>query len=271
MNNDLLKKLCLPFHPSVVYWKPGMVSQDSKKALAMPYADLRAYQNRLDEVCGLDWAVTYTPWAGRLICHLTIGGITRSSTGEPDGQAERSEIAGTAAEAQAFKRACSMFSLGRYLYYLPTLWVDYDATTKHFTDTAKAKLTGIIAQHYKRATADAAQANQPGNPDPGGDGADEQAGASPDEVRPALQRFEDKGRATFRADWSASGEAAAARVWLLARYTAHATPDNIRTDLAKLTDQELDAITSGLTTNGHDYRRAWYKQRAAAAKNKQAK
>ena len=71
------------------------------------------YQNRLDEVCGLAWSVTYTPWGERVICHLTINGITRSSTGEADSNAEKSEIAGTAAEAQAFKRACSMFGLGR--------------------------------------------------------------------------------------------------------------------------------------------------------------
>src|SRR5215469_7168570 len=34
--------------------------------------------------------------------------------------------AGTAAEAQAFKRACSCFGLGRYLYDLEGQWVDLD-------------------------------------------------------------------------------------------------------------------------------------------------
>jgi transposase InsO family protein len=34
--------------------------------------------------------------------------------------------AGTAAEAQAFKRACSCFGLGRYLYYFSGTWVDLD-------------------------------------------------------------------------------------------------------------------------------------------------
>ena len=108
------------------------------------------YQNRLDEVCGINWSVTYTPWGDRIVCHLTIEGITRSSSGEPDSQSERSEIAGTTAEAQAFKRACAMFGLGRYLYNLPSVWVEYDPTTKQFTDKAKAKLEGIIVQHYRR-------------------------------------------------------------------------------------------------------------------------
>lgn len=149
-NADILHELKKPFHPAHVTWKPGAVTKDQTKALALAYADLRAYQNRLDEVCGMDWSVTYTPWGERIVCHLTINGITRSSSGEPDSQAERSEIAGTAAEAQAFKRACAMFGLGRYLYNLPSVWVEYDQNTKQFTDKAKAKLEGIIVQHYRR-------------------------------------------------------------------------------------------------------------------------
>lgn len=155
--DEILKELRKPFHPSQVIWKPGSVRQDQTRALALAYADLRAYQNRLDEVCGMDWSVTYTPWGDRIVCHLTINGITRSSTGEPDSQSERSEIAGTSAEAQAFKRACAMFGLGRYLYQLPSVWVEYDASSKHFTAQAKAKLDGIIAIHYRKAM-DAASA-----------------------------------------------------------------------------------------------------------------
>lgn len=53
-----------------VYWKPGSVSKDGTKALALPYATFRAYQQRLDTLCGLEWSVTYTPWSDRIICHL---------------------------------------------------------------------------------------------------------------------------------------------------------------------------------------------------------
>lgn len=149
--NEILRELSKPFHPSHVTWKPGSINKEQTKALALAYADLRAYQNRLDEVLGLDWSVTYTPWGDdRIVCHLTIAGITRSSTGEADSQSERSEIAGTSAEAQAFKRACAMFSLGRYLYQLPTVWVEYDGQSKSFSDRAKARLEGLVVQHYNR-------------------------------------------------------------------------------------------------------------------------
>ncbi|MEZ4730938.1 MAG: Rad52/Rad22 family DNA repair protein [Caldilineaceae bacterium] len=148
--NQILDELSKPFHPSRITWRPGALTGKKDKALALAYADLRAYQNRLDEICGMEWSVSYTPWGDRIICHLTINGITRSSTGEPDSDSERSEIAGTTAEAQAFKRACAMFGLGRYLYNLPALWVEYDAPNQRFTEKTKARLQGLIAQHYQR-------------------------------------------------------------------------------------------------------------------------
>lgn len=150
MSNEILDKLRLPFHPAQVEWKPGSLNGDKTRALAIAYADVRAYQNRLDEVCGLGWSVTYTPWGDRIVCHVTIDGVTRSSTGEGDSQSERSEIAGTAAEAQAFKRACAMFGLGRYLYNLPTLWVEFEAGSKAFSERARARLDMIVNQHYRR-------------------------------------------------------------------------------------------------------------------------
>lgn len=150
MINSILTELRAPFHPSAVEWKPQSVTKDGTKAMAAAYADLRAYQNRLDEICGMDWSVTFTPWGeGRIVCHLTISGVTRSSTGEAGSQSERNEIGGTSAEAQAMKRACSAFGLGRYLYELPTVWVELDEK-KNFTPAAKAKLDGLVANHYRR-------------------------------------------------------------------------------------------------------------------------
>ena len=76
--DEMLQALKQPFPPTEIYWKPGSVTKDQTRALALAYATLRAYQNRLDDVCGPDWQVTYSPWdKQRLICHLTIGSITR--------------------------------------------------------------------------------------------------------------------------------------------------------------------------------------------------
>lgn len=57
-------------------------------------------------------------------CELIIVGLgSNSATGE---QWADNDNAGTSAEAQAFKRACSCFGLGRYLYYFVGQWVDLD-------------------------------------------------------------------------------------------------------------------------------------------------
>lgn len=153
MSKDICKildELRRPFHPSQISWKPGAVK--GERAMALAYADLRTYMNRLDEVCGPDWSVAYEPWGeDRIICRLTICGVTRSSTGEMSAQDEKNEMGGTVAESQAFKRAAVMFGLSRYLYTWPTGWADYDPKTRQFTDKAKAKLTGLLVQHYRRA------------------------------------------------------------------------------------------------------------------------
>lgn len=150
MNQDILKELRKPFAPGQIFWLPGSMTRDKTKAMAMAYADVRAYQNRLDEVCGMGWSTTFTPWGDRIICHLTIDGVTRSSTGEPDKDSVNNELAGTVAEGQAFKRACASFGLGRYLYSFPRMWVEYDAEKRKFSDAAIAKLNTVVAQHYKR-------------------------------------------------------------------------------------------------------------------------
>ncbi len=70
------------------------------------------YEERLDEVVGPEhWSVEFAPWGdNNLICRLTIGGVTKCSTGEAEGALwAKGKNAGTVAEAQSFKRACTKF------------------------------------------------------------------------------------------------------------------------------------------------------------------
>src|SRR5690606_24966838 len=107
----------------------GAVSRDKKRAQALPYADPRVYEDRLNALVPGAWEVAFEPRGEtRLICRLSIQGVTRSSTGESGDGPDAG--AGTAAEAQAFKRACEKFGLGRYLYAMEAQWVDYDADKK---------------------------------------------------------------------------------------------------------------------------------------------
>ncbi len=140
--DELSVRLAEPFPASVVSWRAGSVSRDKKRAQALAYAEPRVYEDRLNEVAGPDWSCRFITWGEqRLLCELSVtvqdgaGGvreITRTSTGEFDSGDRVAQ--GTAAEAQAFKRACSKFGLGRYLYDLPTFWVGYDETTCRLTE-----------------------------------------------------------------------------------------------------------------------------------------
>lgn len=141
--NELQRRLAEPFSPDEVMFRPGTPSRDRKRAQALPYAEPRVYEDRLNTVLGADWSCRFMSWGERrLICELTMRvqddagvmrGVTRTSTGE---WGDKDKIAqGTSAEAQAFKRACSKFGLGRYLYDVPIAWVGYDENSRRLTET----------------------------------------------------------------------------------------------------------------------------------------
>jgi hypothetical protein len=62
------------------------------------------------------------------VAHTDFGEAFLSSTTRK-GDTREEENSATEAYSQAFRRACSQFGLGRYLYQLPKLWLPYDANT----------------------------------------------------------------------------------------------------------------------------------------------
>jgi len=137
--NQVLRALAVPFDVAQVQWRVTEWSDDGKCGLMMPYADPRAYSDRLNDlVTPAGWSRKYAvqasapvqrsnrrPAAKILVtCEVTIACIgTNSGTGE---EWSDKENALTGAEAQAFKRALSCFGLGRYLYDIDGEWVDLD-------------------------------------------------------------------------------------------------------------------------------------------------
>ena len=138
---ELIASLEVPFHPSVIEWRVTNTSKGgSPRGEVMPYADQRAYTDRLNTlVTPAGWTRKYTIHTSAnfernkdqklvakvlVTCELTIFGLgSHSATGE---EWADNDNAATAAEAQSFKRACSCFGLGRYLYYFTGTWVDLD-------------------------------------------------------------------------------------------------------------------------------------------------
>jgi hypothetical protein len=124
--STIFQSLQEPFASNLIEWKPQAVSADKKRALAAAYVDMREYEDRLDQVfpqwtSSVQFLVTDRKVAA--IVSLTIDGVTRVNVGEASLEDENSF---TSSFAQAFKRACSDFGLGRYLYRLPQKWCDYD-------------------------------------------------------------------------------------------------------------------------------------------------
>jgi hypothetical protein len=138
---ELIASLEVPFHPLVIEWRVTNTSKSgSPRGQVMPYADQRAYTDRLNALfTPAGWTRKYSIHTSAnferskdqkivakvlVTCELTIFGIgSHSATGE---EFADDENAGTSAEAQAFKRACACFGLGRYLYYFTGTWVDLD-------------------------------------------------------------------------------------------------------------------------------------------------
>jgi hypothetical protein len=139
---ELVAALEVPFDPWQIEWRVMNTtkSQQPARGQVVPYADQRAYTDRLNALfTPAGWTRRYTihtsanferskdqKIAAKVLvtCELTIFGLgSHSATGE---EWADDDNAATAAEAQAFKRSCACFGLGRYLYYFTGTWVDLD-------------------------------------------------------------------------------------------------------------------------------------------------
>lgn len=138
MNFDLETLLKAPFPVDSLSWRIGNKSnwdrmnnkpKDSNKpvkAQMLVYIDSRDVQDRLDEVCRLCdscWENDFKEVCGRLVCKLTVGGLTRSDgAGDTDFEAEKGGL------SDALKRAAVLFGVGRYLYNAKNFntWVKYE-------------------------------------------------------------------------------------------------------------------------------------------------
>jgi len=139
---ELLAELEVPFSPDQVQWRVTNTTHDKKRGQVVPYADPRAYSDRLNVVFSPQgWTREYkvetisnithmkkgeSILSGKVLltCTVTIFGLgSHCGTGEEWADDDNCV---TSADAQAFKRACSCFGLGRYFYDVPAIWVDLD-------------------------------------------------------------------------------------------------------------------------------------------------
>lgn len=132
----LLKQLKNPFEAKFVKWRVGRTSKDKTKATALAYLDAREVMKRLDDVCGVGgWQTKFTEINNGFICELSLRmpngeWVTKSDAAD---QTDIEAVKGGA--SSALKRAAAVWGVGRYLYYLPSVWVDYNEKYKQLAVT----------------------------------------------------------------------------------------------------------------------------------------
>ena len=162
---DLLAEdLRAPFPPAEIKFLPKSPVQrgDAWVCLALPYADKRAYEDRLNALAPGRWstpAMTPLVAGNKLIIPVTlvICEIAHTDVGEAfltslsrKGEPREEENAATEAYSQAFRRACAQVGLGRYLYDLPKVWVPYDPQ-KRAIALSEEELRQLVERLYCKA------------------------------------------------------------------------------------------------------------------------
>jgi hypothetical protein len=135
----LFTQLAEPFDPSEIKWRVTHTTQDGSRGAIIAFADPRAYTDRLNQIfTPTGWTRTYDVstvsavtrmkrdkaiQSGKVLvtCTLTIHGLGCHAGSGEDWADEPNAM--TKSEAQAFKRACTCFGLGRYLYNFAEMWV----------------------------------------------------------------------------------------------------------------------------------------------------
>lgn len=154
----MFEALSAPFPPEAVSWRVGTsnkktVQRDTNnpqakatKGQVLAYIDARDVMDRLDAICGPDgWQDRYPHVDRKTVCEIDIwvegrGWITKADgAGDSDIEAEKGAL------SDAFKRAAVRWGIGRYLYHLPTPWVDLDEWER-IPDSEMKKLRGLLAK-----------------------------------------------------------------------------------------------------------------------------
>ncbi len=162
---EIAAQLSEPFALDDIDFLPkGKIEKDGKTlCMAFPFADPRVYQDRLNELAPGEWSTPATiaiTVGNKLVCYVTVilCGITHTDVGEAD----PGENQATESWSQGFKRCCSQFGLGRYLYNLDKEWVPFKVAGKSgMIDLDKAGKAAIVRKMYQKAGIATGQAPTP--------------------------------------------------------------------------------------------------------------
>jgi len=120
--------LSAPFPLDALEWRPQTVT--SGRALMLCYVTNRAIMDRLDAAVGcMYWRNEYrpSPDGGGILCGISVWDDNRSEwVPKWDGAPPTKVEAVKGGLSSAMKRAAVQWGIGRYLYRLPTTWVNLE-------------------------------------------------------------------------------------------------------------------------------------------------
>ncbi len=153
-----------PFALEEISFLPKAPTNEGGKwtCLALPYADKRVYEDRLNELAFGLWSTPPNPpfvAGNKLVIPVTVllCGVQHTDYGEAflssvsrKGEMREEENSATEAYSQGFRRACAQFRLGRYLYSLPKVRVLYDPTRREIALSSQQKQE-LAERLYRKA------------------------------------------------------------------------------------------------------------------------
>ncbi len=128
----LKEKLEKTFNENELEFRVGATNTEKTKGLALAYVSARAIQNRLDEVVGIEnWRVSYKEINGGFIAKLEIK-IGNEWISKEDGAENTDYESIKGGISSAFKRAASVWGIGRYLYDAENNWYPIEQKGKSY-------------------------------------------------------------------------------------------------------------------------------------------
>lgn len=137
---NLKEQLEKPFLDDELEFRVGATNSDKTKGLALAYIQARAIQNRLDEVVGIEnWRVSYKEINGGFLAKLELK-INNEWIAKEDGANVTDYEAIKGGISSAFKRAASVWGIGRYLYEIESQWLPIEQKGKAYIFKETPKL-----------------------------------------------------------------------------------------------------------------------------------
>ena len=140
IDEALLAQLKNPFPVDQIKWRLGATNQEKTKGIALAYIDSRDVQKRLDDVLGIsNWRDYLDRVDGGFVSGIEIRiGDEWIRRSDAAGDTRVEPIKGGASDS--FKRAAAKWGVGRYLYYMPNIWVEIKPVGKSYAIKEKPSI-----------------------------------------------------------------------------------------------------------------------------------